>query len=798
MMTLLSMGFTSCKDDYFDATRYRDIIRSAFPVDNVDPQHTWSTLETSEINVAVNLKEGETYKVKVYQQNPVDKPEQLTILASGTVKNGTIFHHSFTHSVTTDRVYVALFDQEGYMTVYPQEIVDGKVNASIGTLTWTSRSSRRAIKTSFSFPEAPNATDYAASKPAEAVLINGYQNGNLFYVDESVNGWGNTIQPNGNDIRLYVVGNVDLRQRGFYIPGGTTLYVLQGANLTLPDNFSFGQYQDRIYVSEGGTLTVGGTLQLAANCQLYNRGSVATDSVAVTNSALLYNEGTIQLPGGFAVTNGGSVIVNDNTMTGRTLGVYGSGHVQNNGQMTIAGQTIINSQDNTWVNNGIYTTRNFDYSAAARDVINNCKLTVTELMNLHQSDWMQNCFQNDAGASVQTKDFIITTSNVKMGANSIIKVTGTATMHETKQGYGIKAVGNDYAVFQANRVVMGNNQQGFEILYDGKLYVASDQHFAQGHDGDPNHPFYVLSNGAALTTLNGANAHFIDNGCGAAYEGRADGARMTENEQPLALRYCFEDNFPDPGDYDFNDAVVSVSPSVQGNTVTLRVSIDAVGAQKQIAGALRIVGLKESDVKHISRDVDLSLDAPGSLDILGTNEPSLPESMKSPGTTDVVLCLFNDIHWALGHRDNGMGSVLTWFINTVERDNAYEYKLNDVEPTTTTFTIELNDSQKAALFTQAHMDLFIIEGYNSGYYEVHTVPFKFDEVFGKYAGKGLKEVYGEDDNMPWAICLEGNSFKYPIEWTPITKAYPSFEQWASDHTQATDWFERPISGKVYQ
>lgn len=800
MAVLLTLEFTSCNKDYFDQDEYHRMVSAAFPVKDVDPQQTWSTVETAQAYITVDLNTDETYKVKIYQQNPIEKPGLLTIYCEGTVRDGDTFRGKFSHSIASDVVYVTLFDSNGYMTVYPQAIESNQVSMTIGanSTAATSRRVRRVINSQFTFPSAPNAGDYGTGKPADAVLITGYMDGNLFYVDESVNGSGSTIQPNGGNVRLYVVGQVDLRQRGFYIPGGATLYVLQGAKLTLPNNFSFGQYQDRIYVSSGGELVVGGTLQLAANCQLFNGGTVTTDSIAVTNSAVLYNEGNIDLPGGFSVTNGGSVIVNNNTMKGRTLGVYGSGHVQNNGRMTIEGQTIINSQDNTWVNNGRYTTKYFDYSAAARDVINNCKLTVTELMSIHQSDWMQNCFQNDAGASVETKDFYINTSNVKMGSNSIIKVTGTATMHETKAGYGLKAVGSDYAVFQANKVVMGDAHQGFEILYDGKLYVASDQHFAQGHDGDPSHPFYVTQNGAALTTLNGANVHVKDNGCGAEYEGEpVDEEEITQNEQPMTLRYCFEDNFPEPGDYDFNDAVISVTPAINGSTVTLTVSLDAVGATKQIAAALRIVGLRDGDVNSISRSTNLDAGAPGSLEILRTSEAVLPVNKRRDDVSDVTLCLFNDAHWALGRRDNGMGSVEHAFLNTVDRTNDFSLKRNDVEPAVTVFTIELNTAAKASLFVQQNLDLFILEENNGLYYEVHTVPFKFDEVFKEYGGKAMRQQYGQD-NKPWAICMDRSSFKYPIEWTPINEAYPSFATWAQNRTQAVDWYLSATAGKIYE
>lgn len=804
MMALTALVMTSCKKDYFDEDVYEQRVRENFPVTNVDPQHTWATTGSASVSLSVNLKQGEAYAVRIYDQSPISSPSGLSLLGEGSVSSGQTLSTSISYPLYLDYVYVALFDHEGYMTVYPQAIANGEVVATIDA-TQPAAMRRRTINTQFQFPSAPLDTEFANEKDPNAVLITGYKSGNNFYVDPSIGTTGNKIQPNGNGVKFYVVGDVDLRQRDFYLPGQATLYLLPGSKFTLPDNFSFGQYQDKIYVAAGAELVVGGSLQLAANCALYNRGRVTTDSIAVTNSALLYNEGVITLPGGFSVENGGSVIVNDAQMQGRTLGVHGSGHVQNNGTMTITGNTIINSQDNTWVNNGRYTTRNFDYSAAAKDVINNCQLFVTEQMYLHQSDWMQNCFQNDAGASVETKDFYITTSNVKMGSGSIIKVSGTATMHETKAGYGLKAVGHDYAVFQANKVVMGNSWQGFEILYDGKLYVASDNHFAQGHDGDPNHPFYVLQNGAALTSFNGANAHYTDNGCGAAYIGTPGGEPEASS---FSLRYCFEDNFPQLGDYDFNDAVITVTPTTDGTaTVKLRVSLDAVGASEQIAAGLRIKGLLDSDVESCTREGNLDADFPtnASTKPIDTEEIMLPVSMKS--TNDVVLCLFNSAHWSLGRTMDSNGSIQNWFLNTVKRDNTLAEKRNDVAPAVVTYTFKLKDKAKAALFVEQNIDVFIVEGYNGGFWEVHTVPFKFDEVLIAYY-KNVAAYY--HDNMPWAICVPGNDFKYPVEWqsigiksgSVITGAYQeaghSFAEWAEDHTKALDWYKYPTTGLVYE
>ena len=320
-------------------------------------------------------------------------------------------------------------------------------------------------------------------------------------------------------------------------------------------------------------------------------------------------------------------------------------------------------------------------------------------------------------------------------------------------------------------------------------------------------PYYRLdaASGAQMTTYEGADVHVTDNQCGADYDGTP--AKVPEAES-FSLRYCFEDNFPEMGDYDLNDAVITVTPDIDGTTtVRLRVSLDAVGATKQIAAALRIKGLSERNVTACTRDGNMDADFPtnASMRIIDTEEAMLPRQIKT--SDDVVLLLFNNAHWSLGRTISSVGSVENVFLNTVARDNAYEAKRNDVEPAVVTFTLQLNDASKLSLFTQDNLDVFIVESYNGGYWEVHTVPFKTDEVLAAYY-KNIKDKY--DDNIPWAICVPGNDFKYPNEWQcigirnggVITGAYQefghSFAEWAEDHTKATDWYKYPTEGLVYE
>ena len=72
----------------------------------------------------------------------------------------------------------------------------------------------------------------------------------------------------------------------------------------------------------------------------------------------------------------------------------------------------------------------------------------------------------------------------------------------------------------------------------------------------------------------------------------------------MRMTYCYEDNFPVPGDYDFNDVVLGLKmekkPRRNGasrDTLVLKVEVKAVGATEPIGAALRLKNIKE---EHLS------------------------------------------------------------------------------------------------------------------------------------------------------------------------------------------------------
>ena len=419
-----------------------------------------------------------------------------------------------------------------------------------------------AYSSVFTFPTAPADNLFATEKDGNAVLITKYEDGNNFYIDNTINGNGQTIQPNGNNIKLYVTGD-NVIPSGFYIPAGTTLYLLPGTKLTLPNSYSFGQYQCKVYIAERAELVCAGKLQLAANCALYNRGTITTDQFEVTNSALFYNEGTIDMsektPGEISVENNNSVIVNDGTIKAKRLHTAGSGHFENNNTMIVSGNTDIDSNNNTWVNNSQYTTGNFNYTAGSGDVINNCKLTVITKFYIGLGQNPTGQFKLDG--SVITENFEAHgPGNIRMTSKSVFKVNNEAKMAITVPDYGIYGPeSGDYAVFQAKDIVW-ESKNNFCANYYNNLYVVADSHFehsyldgtsdaAKANGGVGEKPTYYFDNNVKMY-VNGTDKPdytIAESECNPGFEGN-------KKKIEYAVRIICED-LGASDDFDFNDVV---------------------------------------------------------------------------------------------------------------------------------------------------------------------------------------------------------------------------------------------------
>ncbi len=406
----------------------------------------------------------------------------------------------------------------------------------------------------------------------------------------------------------YTNGDFNVEDTNFYI---------KNTNLNLPGKLNL--ISPTTFYNEGGVINCKGQL-ISNSSKFYTDKNSTFSYIEANGSGVIYNgaNATMTSTGRIKLTNNnndgtGSTLINDGDLVGTYLGTEGSALFQNNGNTTISGQTILNSNSNTWVNNGQYRTQYFFYSAGSRNVINNCHLTVDEDMCLNFGDG-NSAFRMDSGSGVVTKNFYGGgTQNyynaggpfrVEMGSNSVFKVTNTAQVIASKPNYGFYGPSEGApAVLHANKIVKGWDwaKQGWVVSYGGNLAVAVEEsHFEQGDDGDPTHPFigeeddfklatdlyYKQSDGTYKNSANTLSSIKITpTNCNPGFTG-GGGDTPTPEPDPepdpepfeAVVRVIAEDmgdqNLNENSDFDFNDVVFDVTYVEEGK---VKIKILAAG-----------------------------------------------------------------------------------------------------------------------------------------------------------------------------------------------------------------------------
>lgn len=445
----------------------------------------------------------------------------------------------FFASCQHDEIYGSIVEAkvEAYKEVFKEEFgtIDSHQDWGFGTNASVSSSrafgKTRALNSSWEgWATAPQDADFATSMPSDAVELNSENYGQGTTVKKyMLQNTSDTQAPNvwmGNFI-IYVEGTKSLK---FTNPGDGAdhmlFYVLPGADLTFTEEFNLQKPKDfKMYIASGATVTFAKGEN--SNIQMYNRGTVIVNGSSqsgVYGQGIIYNQGTMSfngtstdydqnvngnVSGALVIHNAESQIINEGILNSNGLRVEGSGHFMNvsGGEVNINGYTIVNSNNCSWVNDGTYNTVDYRYTAGSTDVINKCRLNVSELFYMDLGDTEVNSFQMDGGSGVVTKNYLAEGPGyIYMGAGSVFKVTNTATMDHTKAKYGIYGPtdGSIYAVFQAKDIKTSNIAQGYDITYGGKLAIVADTHFDSNtgftsKSGD--YPIVAFANGCSKDNI---------------------------------------------------------------------------------------------------------------------------------------------------------------------------------------------------------------------------------------------------------------------------------------------------------
>lgn len=800
-MALLSLGVTSCKDDVtFDQETYDNLINKAFPVENVDPNHQWATVGTASVYVQLNGKyAGST--IKIYSENPIviNTP---TLLASGTPDAEGEFNTTFSFLLSNPMIYVTAIDSDGYMTVMPKAVKSGDaVEVAFGLRDYAAARHRAAS-------DVPT-IDYSSMQAIGVMVQDGAVELTKAYADNE----GNTA-PAKMKISS---GTWDYGCACLGDESGRTLYVGKGVTWNIPANTKVAVGKNGIiFLDEGAKIHLGQNAQLISDNMgqiIFMRNTEITDTdgsgfLYVANGTsgdkITYNAGIINV-GKF--DNNGGYFYNANQLTTKNYQSSSENGINvNRGAVKVEGNANI-------VNSVLY---------------NNCKFEVTgQLIAAHIVNGNGAYLECDSYKPDGSCFLDYSAHWLHLGENAIMNVKGE---FNTQTGLKISgpSTGNNFGIFQCKSIPKNQNMP---LHFLNNLYVCRQELYVDNivrqhyHDGIWDNNYYTTENWIELNW----EACFNKDGLG---NGQAVAAAYQEvnfvkdedecspqygptqptvvNEKPMSMRYCFEDNFPDAGDYDFNDVVLTVTPTVNGKTLTIKVSLDAVGATKTIGAAMRLLRVSNDDLDSYS--VIQGFESPegqgmGTYNNIEASEGFVPGGQEPNLTDNMVIVLFKDAHWAINPEKTN-GGVTRSFYNTVKRDDSYQNK-KYVDPATATYTLVFKDEDKAkSMLAEKYYDVFIVEPYNGSYWEVHTVGFKTAQVITPFKPEpGYTQAYGS--NKPWAIKVSSD-FQYPNEWQvigkrengEITGAYKeaghSFAEWAENSNNATDWYKYPTSGLVFE
>ena len=279
-------------------------------------------------------------------------------------------------------------------------------------------------------------------------------------------------------------------------------------------------------------------------------------------------------------------------------------------------------------------------------------------------------------------------------------------------------------------------------------------------------------------------------------------ARLTQQK----LVYCFEEEMPEPGDYDYNDVVLRLSREVvDSRHLKIAVELAAVGGSKQLAAGLRLVGCMAEDIDSVT------IEGGGSFDLGGSHynvplEKTASSLFKSSNLLqaglngEAFLYLFEDAHWAMGEDLNVVNHIFQRKKYNVTKTNSSENPI--LSTRTEIYHVYFKAGQNINGFTPNMFDPFVLSPYYGYVWEQHCYRYCEAQVTREY-------TLSQSKNLPWALMIPYASFRYPLEGVNIGfykngalfGAYmnigSSFGEWARDHTKCIDWYTSPTLNKVF-
>lgn len=292
------------------------------------------------------------------------------------------------------------------------------------------------------------------------------------------------------------------------------------------------------------------------------------------------------------------------------------------------------------------------------------------------------------------------------------------------------------------------------------------------------------------------------------------GVKSTESQKPLKARlvqqklvYCFEEEMPEPGDYDYNDIVLRLSREVvNSHHLKIVVELVAVGGSKQLAAGLRLVGYRAEDIDSVTIESGNSFDMGGSYHNVLLEKSASPlfnsSSLLQAGRNgEAFLYLFEDAHWAMGDDQDLASQGVQRKKYNVSKSDGTDFRIVPTRPEI--YHVYFKERANVTGFTPDMFDPFVLSPNWGFVWEHHCYRDCEAQVTREYT------LSGSTKHLPWALMIPYASFRYPLEGVNIGfkknggyfGAYMnkgcSFGEWAEDRTKCLDWYTSPTFNRIF-
>lgn len=565
------------KEDFFDPHRIDEEAKENFPVDNIDPNHNWEMAGVGNMTVSIKDGTGETYKIQVCTDNPLNIDNSARLLAERKIKDGESKSFSFDMPLAQDYLFVVKESADYTRVVIPTVLEDGKFTVNIGNGTRSVRGfsdvQSRVLSIDYSL------SDDAFKCPADATRILPARDGYKVM----------TLTVTGN---CFIDSSVECER--IIMNSNSHLYIKAGGNLTVEvskGNSQISYYNDFLTLESGKSISIltGGSLICKTHRgidlsggNLYNQGELKvingkTDTFAPTsgiimNAGSVYNEGYIDVKkedisisgGKFINATGGKISSADNDVD---LKVTQNGAFHNQEDASVAvDETEISG--GAWLNDGEYKTEDIDITGSTASIQNNCKLLVGVDYRGDGEFELNSSVKFENSGYVACKKAEWGQGSIVMTSGAVFKVSEKAEYYSNFTVQGPSTGKDAYLIMGQAKYEKGT---GSNNKYEGNLTIVCDNYFNNSKADLPqpiNKP------------IASSNSIKIDLPATECSDGHHQEVAPPDPVAKQVYTYVFEDMTREAGDFDFNDVVLKVTvPDESGNAT---VTLFAAGAAKNL------------------------------------------------------------------------------------------------------------------------------------------------------------------------------------------------------------------------